>query len=157
MTLFPEHSWNKFKFMKSDWRLKSDRFAYLKDLESQLGITSVDEWYKVTTAQLRDLGGTNGLSSFGHFTLTIWWIAGGYLVHYGHSIPAMLADLYPEHEWLPWRFKQAKRGYWNDIENRRKYVFWVAKQLDIKEISDWYRVSYEDIIGLKGTVLQLAV
>ncbi len=54
----------------------------------------------------------------------------------------LLSNIYPEHEWLPWKFQQpVPKGFYNDPSNRRKFVDWVAAELHIKEMSDWYNVT----------------
>ena len=60
----------------------------------------------------------------------------------------LLAQVYPEYDWLPWRFEQCPRFYWHDMHNVRKFMQWAGKQLNVKEMSDWYNVS---------TVVKLAV
>ena len=50
-------------------------------------------------------------------------------------------SLYPEHNWLPWKFSQVTRGYWTKIENQRKYMEWLQKELKIENWEEWYQVS----------------
>ena len=50
-------------------------------------------------------------------------------------------EAYPEYDWLPWQFEQCPQHYWSDIKNVRKFMEWAGKQLNVKEISDWYKVS----------------
>ncbi len=54
----------------------------------------------------------------------------------------MLNEVFPEYDWLPWKFERCPKGYWNDIKNVRKFMDWAGKELNVKEMSDWYRVSY---------------
>ena len=54
----------------------------------------------------------------------------------------LLREAYPEYNWLPWRFEICPRHYWDDIGNVRKYMDWAGKELNIREMSDWQRVSY---------------
>jgi hypothetical protein len=49
--------------------------------------------------------------------------------------------VYPEYEWLPWKFKICPKNYWEDVNNQRRFMEWSARQLNIKEMSDWYNVS----------------
>jgi hypothetical protein len=54
----------------------------------------------------------------------------------------LLSSAYPEHEWLPWKFhRRLPTGFWGDAVNQRKFVTWASDQLQIKEMSDWYKVS----------------
>jgi hypothetical protein len=52
----------------------------------------------------------------------------------------LLSAVYPEQEWLPWKFDWISQTYWEDINNQRKFLEWAGKQLNIKEMSDWYKV-----------------
>ena len=62
------------------------------------------------------------------------------LKHYKHPYE-LLSALYPEQEWLPWKFETPPTHYWKSTDNQRKFVEWVGKQLNIKEMKDWYHVS----------------
>jgi hypothetical protein len=53
----------------------------------------------------------------------------------------MLSTVYPEYDWLPWKFVKCPHDYWDDLKNQRKFMDWVATQLNIKEMSDWYNVA----------------
>lgn len=52
----------------------------------------------------------------------------------------MLSTVYPEHNWLPWKFERANVGLWNDVKNQRKFLDWVSPQLNVKDLGDWYKV-----------------
>lgn len=53
----------------------------------------------------------------------------------------MLSTVYSEFEWLPWKFKLCPKNFWDNTTNQRKYLDWVAVQLNIKEPNDWYKVT----------------
>ena len=61
------------------------------------------------------------------------------------SLFEVLSSIYPQYEWMQWRFKHCKcpQNFWNNIENQRKYIEWAGKELNIKEMSDWYKISNE--------------
>ncbi len=48
--------------------------------------------------------------------------------------------MFPEFEWLPWKFHVPK-GFWNDMNNQRNFVDWVGKQLKYKNREDWYKIT----------------
>jgi hypothetical protein len=54
----------------------------------------------------------------------------------------MLSTVYPEYEWLPWKFRKSPQNYWNDLKNQQKFMDWAGKQLKVNEMSDWYKISY---------------
>ncbi len=55
----------------------------------------------------------------------------------------MVTTIYSEHEWFPWKFDRVPYGYWLDMGNQRKYMDWVANQLNYKEKDDWYKITVE--------------
>ena len=61
----------------------------------------------------------------------------------GNSIPTILSVVYPEHEWLPWKFDSCPRHFWTVPANQRKFMDWAAKELNIKDMSDWYNITYQ--------------
>jgi hypothetical protein len=53
----------------------------------------------------------------------------------------LLSGVYPEFDWLPWKFEKTPKNFWVDMKNQRKFLDWAGKQLGIKEMSDWYKIS----------------
>jgi hypothetical protein len=54
----------------------------------------------------------------------------------------LLSIVYPELEWLPWKFQQqVPMGFWEDRYNQKKFVNWASTELKINEMSDWYNVT----------------
>ena len=68
-------------------------------------------------------------------------LEGSYLLKKS-SFFEVLSEAYPEYDWLPWKFEQCPKNYWNDSKNVRKFMEWAGKELIVKEMSDWYNVSY---------------
>ena len=60
---------------------------------------------------------------------------------YKYSIIQLLSSVYPEYEWLPWKFNKAPNKYWENVETHKKFVEWAGKELGIKDLSDWYKVT----------------
>jgi hypothetical protein len=61
----------------------------------------------------------------------------------------MLSAVYPEYNWLPWKFDRLPRNFWNEIANHRKFLDWAANELEIKEFSDWYKIIAQVIFSIK--------
>lgn len=59
--------------------------------------------------------------------------------------------MYPNYEWLPWKF--STHNYWNNIDNQREFLNWAAKQLQIKEMDNWYQITLKDYERLGGRSL----
>ena len=50
----------------------------------------------------------------------------------------MLAKLYPDYEWLPWKFARTPSSFWDNIINQRKYMDWLFKKWNMKDMNEWY-------------------
>jgi hypothetical protein len=71
-------------------------------------------------------------------------IGGAALVaKYNNSPLLLLSSIYPENEWLPWKFSRCPSTFWDDLKNQRKFMEWAANELKIKEMRDWYNVSFK--------------
>ncbi|KAJ1501146.1 hypothetical protein HMI54_010222 [Coelomomyces lativittatus] len=64
-----------------------------------------------------------------------------------------LSVIYPDYKWLPWKFPTVPRNFWVDIKNQKWFIEWAAQELKIKEMSDWYNVSFKQIIDAGGGIL----
>ena len=69
-------------------------------------------------------------------------LGGARLLGIKSSYMDVLIEAFPEYNWLPWKFEKSPKNYWNDIKNVRKFMEWAGKELGVKEIKDWYNVSY---------------
>ena len=56
------------------------------------------------------------------------------------SLYKVLCLVYPDYEWLPWKFEFVPRNFWANVNNQRKFMEWAGKELKIKDMSDWYNV-----------------
>lgn len=72
--------------------------------------------------------------------------SGLFLNKYNGSILQLLKSIYPDYEWLPWKFSQYPRNFWDDMQNQREYLDWVETQLNIKNKEDWYRITTNVIL-----------
>ena len=50
--------------------------------------------------------------------------------------------MYPDYNWLPWRFERVPRHFWEDKKNQRNFLDWFAIQSNV----GLYCVSIEKII-----------
>jgi hypothetical protein len=73
----------------------------------------------------------------------------GLVDRYNGSLYELLSSVYSENEWLPWLFVNVPVNFWGDIENQRVFVNWVAKELNIHKMSDWYNVTQRVINSIE--------
>jgi hypothetical protein len=77
-----------------------------------------------------------------NFHKTLYDAGAGSVMHYYHNSPSLLiSTVFPEYEWLPWKFVGCPKHYWEDVNHQKKFIHWAAKQLNFKEMSDWYKVT----------------
>lgn len=63
-----------------------------------------------------------------------------FLKLYSTSPVAAVKDCFPEHTWKEWMFARVPVGFWDKLANRRRYLRWLGKKLDLKRPKDWARV-----------------
>ena len=61
------------------------------------------------------------------------------------SLYRLLTKVYPDFEWLPWKFAKVPANFWSDVKNQRSFLDWVAKEFKHKDLSDWYNVNTQVI------------
>jgi hypothetical protein len=80
-------------------------------------------------------------------------VRGGYTIlrhYYDDCLTKALIGIYPE---IPdWRFGQVLSGFWYDTKNHQKFLDWLAAELNIRDMDDWYKVTTLDVIRRGGQV-----
>jgi hypothetical protein len=64
---------------------------------------------------------------------------------YNGSPSLLLSTVYPEYDWLPWKFGKCTHNFWDELKNRRKFMDWAAKELEVNEMRGWYKVTNQAI------------
>ena len=106
------------------WDSRENRVFYMDWLGQHLGFVSQDDWYRVcNTDFIRNQGGS-----------MLWRI-------YGSSVFVAMQDYQPQYEWIPWLFSKTPKGVWQEVENRRSYMEWLERTLQIGSEEDWYQVT----------------
>ena len=67
----------------------------------------------------------------------------------------MLLGAYPDHKWYPWKFHQVSKNFWDrmDRSQEMEFVEWLSKELEIRVLDDWYRISFEQVRKVAPTTL----
>eukprot|EP01114_Cavostelium_apophysatum_P010301 TRINITY_DN2385_c1_g1_i1.p1 TRINITY_DN2385_c1_g1~~TRINITY_DN2385_c1_g1_i1.p1 ORF type:complete len:481 (+),score=107.55 TRINITY_DN2385_c1_g1_i1:176-1618(+) len=134
---FPEHKWKPWlvHLTKNAQDIAVDRVPaktwtamhyiklFIEDMAQRLGFDpdNYDEWYKVSSVDFVQFGGA------------------GLLKRFEGSHIKMLQTLYPEHDWKPWKFAVAPRGFWANTEGQRDFMEELGRNMRIQEYKDWYR------------------
>jgi len=134
--IYPSVNWKwKERTPNKYWNNIQNHRNFLEKYAQENGIQKMEDWYRVTVAELKNKGGD------------------GILAHYGNSLQKMLIRVYPEQKWLIWMFQQVPKGFWDSEENCREFLEWTSLQLNIdsKNVDNWYKVSKMDIERLGGS------
>ncbi len=130
------HPWLLASTPQRFWADPANRRAYMRWLGRRLGIERPEQWYGVKQEDfLRNSGG--GLLAN----------------YYGHSPIAALKEYLPRRRWQPWRFTSVPQHFWQDPDNRRRYLDWLARRLRIRTPDQWYGVTVEQIADHHGVTL----
>ena len=135
-TVFNKYKWLEWKFVQVRvvfWRDKNNHKKYLQWLGKELNYTNMEDWYKINYKDFINNYGTGLLSNY-----------------YKNSPILILKTLFNQYEWLEWKFKYISKKFWKNKNNQKKYLQWVGKELKYKNIEDWYKTNYKDIINNYG-------
>ena len=69
----------------------------------------MDDWYKIST---KDIFNNNGR---------------GLLKYYNLSCIKLVTSMYPDYNWIVWKFNFVTNNYWQNKENQKKYIEWLGK------------------------------
>ena len=132
--VFPEVEWLPWKLgvPNSYWNDIENHKTYAKWLAETLGYKNMDDWYQITQALIKDNYGC------------------GLLHKYSDSPLMFLKGVFPDVEWLPWKFGLTTRDYWDNIENHKIYANWLGERLGYKNMDDWYQITKKLIIKNHG-------
>jgi len=105
------------------WDYKKNQVEFLEWLGPRLGFNELNNWYKVTSLNIRQNGGSNLLAKF------------------GNSPSKLLSSVYPKHKWNLSRFETVPMGFWNKKSNQKEFMDCLGKQLGFVELEDWYQIT----------------
>jgi len=115
--------------------------AFLDSIGAKIGVKGNDlsPWYKVDQSTLIKYGCRSLMVSY-----------------YESSHYAMLKEVYPEFDWMPWKFKRIPSNMAIDDEILVKALSHIEKVKAIKSSEGWYRVSSNDLkkIGVLSLLKQ---
>jgi hypothetical protein len=95
----------------------------------------LEDWYKISRDNIEKNGGSTLLSK------------------YGNSPCKLVMALYPNHQWLVWKFEIVPKGFWEIKENQKKFMDWIGLELGFKVMDDWYKLTNKNILENGGSTL----
>ncbi|MDA9897603.1 zinc-ribbon domain-containing protein [Alphaproteobacteria bacterium] len=131
---FPDEEiliWKISKVPTGTWSDKAVHLAYIHYLQKELKIVEKNDWYKITNQEFKHYGG------------------GSILKQYDTLVDCLRENL-PDLNLLPWKFLRSGRKFWENSDNRRWFVEWMATQLEINEPNEYYSVSERHFVEYGG-------
>ena len=97
---------------------------FTETLKSKLKINYPDDWYRIRSAQLSEIG------------------AGTFNSIKKSSLLELLKVSYPERNWEIWKFDEFKaRSHWGDETLQKSFMKSLSDHLKYQKLDDWYKVS----------------
>jgi hypothetical protein len=132
--VFPQHKWLEWKFTQTTqgfWNKLENHILYVNYLSETLNYTKKEDFYNLTNQIISDNYG------------------GGLLMKYNGSPFLFLKKIFPEYNWLGWKFQTTPYHFWNS-ETEKQYVNWLGEKCGYKNIDDWYKISRKILIDNHG-------
>ena len=123
--IYPEHSWKLSEYDRVPvgyWTDVDIQKQFLESIFRELEMKTLDDWYKVSTKEVRDRGGYRLMDL------------------YSGSLMKALQLIYPQHKWDISKFSKVSNGFWNNINNQRELFDSIGSELGIKKLDDWYSI-----------------
>jgi very-short-patch-repair endonuclease/ABC-type Zn uptake system ZnuABC Zn-binding protein ZnuA len=134
--VYPEYEWLEWKFgvvPNNFWQDINNHKRYAEWLGNELRFTEPEHWYKITQNSINNNHGC------------------GLLGHYYDSSPILFVKIiYPHYEWLEWKFGMVSHGFWQDINNHKRYAEWLGNELGFTEPEHWYKITQNSINNNHG-------
>jgi hypothetical protein len=115
------------------WSDRTKHKEYFDWLLKHMELSTMDHWYEVTAADVKRYGGVGLLANY-----------------YANSLINALKTVYPEHEWLEWKFSKASKSFWEDEIRRKQYMSWLKRHLNYSKPEDWYKLNRRVINSTGG-------
>jgi hypothetical protein len=100
------------------WQNRENQRSLLDWLGHKLKVQHWTDWYKIPGNDIAHAGG------------------GSLLNCYIDSPAQLLQTLYPEFEWLPWKFTRVTDNFWEVRENVKQYFDWEMRNLGLSTPQD---------------------
>lgn len=132
--VYPERDWKAGRsgHRRGHWESVVNRREWFERFGVEMRVERMEDWYGVKYRDVLDRGGA------------------GILAIYKGSLAAALQSLFPEHEWQPWRFSKVPNNFWKDSQNVRRWFEWLAPQVKVAKMEDWYSVTTELVVERGG-------
>eukprot|EP01122_Echinamoeba_exundans_P005084 TRINITY_DN15262_c0_g1_i1.p1 TRINITY_DN15262_c0_g1~~TRINITY_DN15262_c0_g1_i1.p1 ORF type:complete len:380 (+),score=37.42 TRINITY_DN15262_c0_g1_i1:113-1252(+) len=108
--VYPAHEFLPWKFRAASrqcWADRANHRRFFEYLANELGwsVSSPEPWYQLSSEIVAAHDGSSLIQRY-----------------YGNSASFAVMEAFPEHNWQPWRFNVAPRGWWDSLDNQRRFL-----------------------------------
>jgi hypothetical protein len=136
--VYKETNWELWKFQdvpRIFWDDINNQRDFMESIAIQLDFNTMEDWYQLKSSDIFKRGGS--------------WLT----TKYGNMMRKILGSIYPEIDWLPWKFDYVPQPFWAEQKNQRNFLDWLSEELKLESIWDWYGVEKGDISSRGGVGL----
>ena len=105
------------------WDSIENRKKYINWLGETLGYITMEDWYNINGEIL--------CANYGNSLLK----------RYNGSPSKVVISLFPDYNWLEWKFGMSPLNFWKNKKNQKKYMDWLGKELGYTTMVDWYNIT----------------
>jgi len=134
--IFPFHEWQLWQFKEIPSTLFSrsstrrDFFDWFIKTTTKTNIQTPEHFFSIKKQDF--------LSSSGGVALLI--------PYFSNDLRQCIRTLYPEIDWHPLKYFNLPASFWKKEENRKEYIDWLGRNLEVKEMSGWYNVTLSNTV-----------
>ena len=135
----PRYDWKPWllgKVPQGFWADPANRREYMRWLGQQLGYKKPTDWYAIRKHHFVAHRGEGMLSNYCR-----------------NSQIDAVKEYLPRTDWKEWLFHEVPQGFWQEAENRRRYLSWLGVRLRVREPENWYRLTRAKLIQYRGATL----
>lgn len=136
--LYPDKDWDimdvRNRVPRNYWNDKQNHREFMDSLMKKLNLKDPLDWYTISVETIKQNGGSKMLACY-------------------PNILSALEEIYPECNWDPYLRLSLPNNYWDNDEHVTVFIKKCEEFFNIHSSEDWYRVSVQQIIMLKGFTL----
>ncbi len=135
----PDYDWKPWLFgcvPNGYWKNPKNRNLYMHWLAEQLGFTCTEDWYGVTAETFHRYHGGGLLNN-----------------NFQGSVQGVMNDFLPDFKWHEWQFCSVPQKFWQQPNNRRRYMLWLGQSLGFQAPADWKSLTHQNFTDNAGASL----
>ena len=116
---------NGIRVPRGHWTNKENHKKFMDWLRKKEGYNTMEDLYKINIKVIIKNGGRGLLATY-----------------YNDSITYLMSKMYPDYNWLLFRFSsKVPKDHWDNIENQKQFMDWLRKKEGYNTMEDLYKIN----------------